>query len=185
MMHILASARAHYEFRTAEAINDAGGLAIVPRKVSITPPKDGKPAKIEYRPFIPNYMFLAVTEKQWHDVHDGRLCDVHGKLLPPFRKVLDIIPRTWGEVQAFDQRAELECDYRLKVHERGLRVQHYKRGDILRIFGADLLDGQLHDTLATFIKLDAQGRIVAETGARMMGKPVLITLDGANVGAVD
>jgi hypothetical protein len=178
MIYVLASARPSYEFTTARAINDMGGIAIVPRRVDVV---DGKPV---YRPFLPNYMFLALTEAQWHQFHTGRL--FHDKpqrngdpirtILPEFRKVLDLLPRTWGQFQAFADRAEMACLRRIDQWETGLKVAAYRRGDKLRIIG-DMLDGQLSGRMAEFMALDTQGRIVVKvTGMEMMGKPVMATL---------
>ena len=183
MIHILASTSTRYEFATADAINDMGGIAIVPRQVTIL---DGKAV---YRPFLPNYMFLALSEAQWHDFHTARLFwlkpqrngDPVRTILPPFRKVLDLLPRTWADFQGFAQRAEMACQRRIDQHEAGMRVASYRRGDKLQIIG-DLLDGQLHGQIAEFLHLDQQGRIVATVkGVQMMGKPIRVTLQPGQV----
>lgn len=183
MIHILASARPHYEFATARAINDLGGIAIVPRRVDMV---DG--AQV-YRPFLPNYMFLALTEGQWHQFHGARLFwdkprrngDPVRTILPEFRKVLDLLPRTWGDFQAFADRAEQACLRRIEQYETGLKVAAYRRGDKLRIVG-NMLDGQLAGHMAEFMALDTQGRIVVKVvGMEMMGKPVTATLKPGQV----
>jgi len=183
MIYILASTQTRYEFATSDAINDMGGIAIVPRRVDIL---DGKPV---YRPFLPNYMFLALSEAQWHQFHTARLFHMKPQrngepvrtILPPFRKVLDILPRTWADFRAFAERAEQACQRRIDQWETGLRVASYRRGDMIQIIG-DLMGGQLHDPLAEFLHLDRQGRIVAKVqGMEMMGKPVSVTVRAEQV----
>jgi len=184
VIHILASAKTHHEFATADAINDLGGCAIVPRKVII---RDNKPI---FTPFMPNYIFLALTEAQWHEFHAGPLYWMKPQrngepvrtILPPFRKVLDILPRTWADFQDFAVRAEMACQRRLDQWETGLRVASYRRGDILQIIGP-LLGGQLNDPVAEFLHMDAQGRIVAKVrGVEILGKPVNVALRPDQIG---
>lgn len=174
MIYILGSTKRGAEFATADAINNMGGLAVVPRRVDIITRKDGKRAW-EYRPFLPNYLFLAISAPMWHQISALRLFGPTG-ILPPIRKQLDLLPRTWGEFQDFAQRSEFACDRRIEQFEAGLRVAVYRRGDKLRILG-DMLDGQLRDKLATFVGLDRKGQIIAEVqGMELMGKPVKVTL---------
>ncbi len=183
MLYILASTANRHEFQTADAINDAGGIAIVPRRVDIV---DGQPV---YRPFLPNYMFLALTEAQWHQFHNGPLYwmkpqrngDPVRTILPPFRKVLDILPRTWADFQGFAERAEVECDRRIEQYETGLTVARYRPGDLIQIVG-NLLHGQLEHQIAEFLHLDGKGNIVAKVrGVEIMGKPITATLDPKDV----
>jgi protein involved in polysaccharide export with SLBB domain len=179
VIYILASARARYEFDTEAAINDAGGFAVVPRWVEIIPAKDGKPERMEYRPLLPRMMFLACSESQWHQFHGKRLHGPNG-ILPPIRRDLEILSRTWADFQSFAARAEQECEYRIAMHEQGRKVRNYRRGDIIRIIGTDMLDGLLRDQLARFVKLD-KGKVIAETSVMFMGKPVTARLDPAHV----
>lgn len=172
MMHILTHAAQSHEFATADAINELGALAVVPRRVDFAP--DGQ--SYSYRPFLPNYLFCVMTEAQWHSIHRDRLFRPDGSILPPIRRILDILPRTWGEFQGFAARAELACEYRIEQFETGRKVRRYKAGDRLRIIG-DMLDGQLRDKLARFIKLDGKGGIVVQVeGLEFMGKPIRATL---------
>lgn len=174
MIYLLASTKRAAEFATADAINAMGGLAVVPRRVDIITRKDGK-REWEYRPFLPNYLFLAIPAPMWHQITFYRLIGPEG-ILPPVRKQLELLPRTWGDFQDFAQRAEVACDRRIEQFEAGLRVAVYRKGDKLRILG-DMLDGQLRDKLATFVGLDRKGQIVAEVqGMELMGKPVKVTL---------
>ena len=180
MIYILASTANRYEFQTADAINDAGGIAIVPRRVDIV---DGQPV---YRPFLPNYMFLALSEQQWHQFHNGPLYWMKPQrnsepvrtILPPFRKVLDILPRTWADFQGFAERAEMACQRRLEQWETGLKVARYRKGDKLEILG-NLLFGQLQGQVAEFLHLDRGGKIVATV--EFMGKPIKATLEPRDV----
>lgn len=178
-LHLLIATRARYEFATEDAINDAGAMAVVPRRVEIIPAKDGKPERTEYRPLIPRMMFLACTEAEWHKFNGGRLFN-GGKLLPPIRREIEILPRAWADFQGFAARAEQECQYRIGLHEAGRKVRNYRRGDVLRIIGSDMLEGQLRDQLARFVKLD-KGKVVVETGVVIMGKPVMARLDPGQV----
>jgi hypothetical protein len=180
VIHILASTRPHYEFAIADAINDQGGIAIVPRRLDIV---DKRPV---YRPFLPNYMFLALTEQQWHLFHGGPLywmkprrnAEPQRAVLPPFRKVLDILPATWGQFQGFAERAETACDRRMEQWETGIKVARYRKGDKLQILGG-LLFGQLHGQIGEFLHLDGHGNIVARL--EFMGKPITATLDPKDV----
>ena len=182
MIHILASTRPHHEFATAAAINAMGGIAIVPRRCDVI---DGQPV---YRPFLPNYMFLAISERQWHEFHAGPMFHDRPRkngatrtILPPFRKVLDILPRTWGQFQEFAERAEFACQRRLDQWETGIKVARYRKGDKLQIIG-DLLDGQLSGHIAEFMHLDKRGRIVATVqGVEMLGKPITVRLEPGDV----
>lgn len=184
MTFILASARSSYEFRSADAINDMGGYAVVPRRIEITKRKDGG-WDTDYRPFLPNFLFVSVTEEMWFSLTRKRLFSA-GTILPPIRRQLDILPRTWADFTAFAQRAELACDLRLEQHEAGLKVARYRKGDMLRIIGDELLTGQLQDKLAKFIGVNAAGQIEAEVqDITMMGKPVTVRLGPGDVMAAE
>lgn len=187
MIHILAATRNRFEFATADAINEAGGIAIVPRRVWF----DTEGAT-NFAPFLPGYIFLALSEAQWHEFHNGPLYapkyrngEAIGRaILPPFRKVLDILPRTWADFQGFAARAEAECLRRIDQHETGLKAAKYRKGDRLRIFG-DLMYGQLRDHIAEFQRLDPQGRVIATVpSVTMLGKPMTVTLQPGQVEAV-
>ena len=188
-LRILATAPRNHEFAIAAAIDSMGGLAIVPRQVVISYDKTGKQVSYDYRPFLPNYVFLSLTEAQWHQIKAERLFHMKPSkdgepirtILPELRRVLDILPRTWQHFTEFSERAELACNLRIEQHERGVAVRRYKQGDVLRIVGDDLMGGQLRDKLARFMRLDGE-KIVAEVqGMDMMGKPLTATLDGWNV----
>jgi len=201
MMYILATTRTGQEFTTAEAINrmmhrpdpdgdlrPAGALAVVPRRIVIVQGKDGKSATYEYRPFLPNYVFLAMDELLWSRIigrnKDCILRDDRARTIPPPFHQDDILPRTWADFQAFAHRAELACARRIEQIERGDAVARYRRGDKLRILG-DMTQGQLRAEVATFLRLDAKGRIVAESvGVEVFGKPFTMTLDAVQVEAI-
>ena len=193
MTYILATARTHYEFATAEAINAAGGFAVVPRRVDIVKhPKTGVTSP-QYRPFLPNFIFVATTEEAWFAMQSKRLFSPKG-ILPPIRKELDIPQRVWtgftdgkgkehDGVQHFFARSETECQIRIEKFERGCKAARYRKGDMIRIIGADLLDGQLRDKLARFVRMDKSGKIEAiAEGITIMGKPVTVRLDPGDVG---
>ena len=178
-LHLLAYAPRGQEFEIAEAVNDLGGMAVAPRRVDIV---DGKPL---YRPFLPNYIFLAMGDLLWHQIRTRQkgflLVGKNGRpLAPPWIKD-NILPRTWGDFQDFAERSEFACQRRMEQWETGLRVASYELGDILEIAG-DLLAGQIKDCFAEFLHLDNQGRIVAKIqGAEMMGKPIIATIDPRRV----
>ena len=182
-LRILAITKRGAEFATADAINDMGGMAVVPRQVTIIPAKGDQPARYDYRPFLPNYLFLSLTEAQWYQCRQDRLFIAREgvrTILPEFRRVLDILPATWADFQGFADRAEMACNLRIEQFETGLRVARYRPGDRLRIVG-DLLDGQLRDRLARFVRMDG-GKVIAEVdGMTMLGKPVTARLDGWDV----
>lgn len=200
-IYILATTRTGQEFATADAINNLlhrpdpdgdlrsmGATAVVPRKVQNIPAKDGKPASYEYRPFMPQYIFLAMSEGAWHKtqrdpMHHTKPNGQRGILQPP-RKALDILPRTWGEFQDFAARAEAACNRRIEQIERGEAVARYRKGDKLRILG-DMANGQLRSEVAEFLRLDAKGRIIAQSvGIEVLGKPFTMTLDAGDVEAI-
>ena len=189
MTYIVATTRTHYEFATANAINDAGGFAVVPRRLDPVKDKQGVTVDHVYRPFLPNFIFLSVTEEQFYEYQTKRLFwlkpqregDPIRTILPKMRRDTDILPRTWGEFQGFAERAERACELRLEQHEQGKAVARYRKGDLIRIMG-DMLDGQLRDKLARFIRLDKQGRVEVEVeGFTLMGKPITATLAPSNV----
>lgn len=187
ILRILATAPRGREFAIADAIDALGGLAVVPRQVTITEAKDGKAAIYDYRPFLQNFLFLSLDALLWHRIQTrAKGCILRtddGRILPPPRRQLDILPRTWADFQGFADRAELACELRIEQHETGAQVARYRQGDILRILG-DLLDGQLRDKLAKFISMEG-GKIVVEVqGMDMMGKPLLARLDGWDVEGV-
>jgi hypothetical protein len=62
------------------------------------------------------------------------------------------------------------------MHEQGRKVRNYRPGDMLRIIGGDMLDGQLGE----FIKLE-HGRIVVQTKLMLMGKAVVARLQPGDV----
>ena len=135
MTYMLCSARQHFEFKTADAINDMGARATVPRRIEITKRPDGTFAR-DYRPFLPNFIFVAMSEEMWFSITRKRLF-LDGVILPPIRRELDILPRSWADFQGFAQRAEVACDQRLEQHEAGL-----EQGDALteqKIAAADKL----------------------------------------------
>jgi hypothetical protein len=180
MMYILAYAPSGKEFATADAINALGALAVVPRKVIFA---DGLPGGYGYRPFLPRYMFLAIDPLTWSRIIHWQhpLRDDTGKVLQPPGYCDEILPRTWVDFQGFAERAEMAAQIRIEQFEAGNRVAGYKPGDRIRILG-DLLDGQLKDRLATFVKLDGQGHIIATPdGVEMMGKPIRVTLAAHDV----
>lgn len=193
MLYLLARTKARHEFATADAINDLGAVAVVPRKVFTTPPKDGKPANYDFRPLIPGAMFLAIDPITWHRIKSNQkgytLHDAQGRKLRAPTMIEDILPRTWsggrdGGVQGFAERAEMEAQRQVDRFEAGLKVVRYKAGDKLRIVG-DLIHGQLRDHFARFVRIDDKGRIEAVVdGLEMMGKPVHVRLQAHDVDGI-
>jgi hypothetical protein len=175
MIYTLARTRQGHEFAAAEAITALGALATAPRKVHITPPKDGKPERPEYAPILPRLLFIASTEAQWYAMTKRRMIH-NGKLLPPLFREFIIPPYAWHQFQDFAARAEQECEYRRGLHEQGRKVRNYRPGEMLRIIGGDMLDGQLGE----FIKLE-HGRVVVQTKLILMGKAVVARIDPSNV----
>lgn len=178
-LYLLAATRTHHEFATETAINDLGAYALVPRRVEITPAKDGKPERIEYRPLLPRMMFLACSESQWHTFSAKRL---HGpnRILPPIRRELVILPRTWASFQDFAARAEQECEYRIGCHEAGKRVKKMKPGQIIRMINATIADMDLAGRMGRVVRMEG-GKVLVQTDVMLMGKPVVARLDPGQI----
>lgn len=177
---MLARTHSRHEFATADAINELGALAVVPRKVAVIEATKTEPRRREDVPFVSKYIFLAVTPEQWHRVHTGRLYAPSGKLLPAPIRVLEINPSEWrgtkngnGGCQGFFTRAEEAYQRRAEQFDTGGTVARYKRGDKLRIIGPDLLTGQMSVQIAEFIRMDQHGRAdVHFNGLAMFGRPI-------------
>ena len=200
-LYLLCTTRTHHEFATANAINDMthrpdptgdlrsmGAVAVVPRRIKQTEARDGKAASYDYAPFMPQYIFLAMSDAAWHQTQSAPLYNVNTKgeriILQPPRKVLEILPRSWAECQGFAHRAEIACDRRIEQIERGEAMTRYRKGDKLRILG-DVATGQLRPQFAAFIGLTAKGQILAESiGMEVLGKPFKVTLDPGDVEAM-
>lgn len=180
MGYIVATTKSNFEFRTADAINDAGGFAVVPRRVEIVKDKAGK-VSYDYRPFLPNFIFCAISEQQWHEYQTKRLFGTSG-ILPLMRRELDILPRTWIDFQGFAERAERACDLRIEQFEAGRRAWRYRKNDMIEIIGSEVLNGQLKGCMARFVRIDGKGRIEAIVdGVTIMGKPVRVAVDPGDV----
>lgn len=174
-LYLLARTHARAEFATADAINDLGAVAVVPRAVSIIPPKDGKPERIEYRPLLPRMLFLACTEAQWHQFSAKRLHGPQG-ILPPIRRELDILPRTWASFQDFAARAEQQCEYRRGRHEAGKKVANMRRGDIVEMINGSIGDLELRGKMGKYLGVK-DGKVHVQTDVLLMGKPVVARLE--------
>jgi transcription antitermination factor NusG len=179
MMYILATTRTNHEFATADAINEMGALAVVPRKVTITPAKDGQPERIDYSPLLPRMLFVACGEDQWHHMQAKRLHGLRG-ILPPIRRQFDIIPRTWDEFKKFAQAAEQECAYRIGMHEAGHKVRSIRPNDIIKMIEGHIGDYELAGRMGRVIKVEG-GKVHVKTDIEIMGKPVTARLDPQQV----
>lgn len=192
-IYLLARVHSRAEFATATAINNMlhrpdpdgdlrpiGAVAVVPREVVITPAKDGKPERIDYRPLLPRLMFLACTEVQWFMFQHKRLYGPAG-ILPPIRREFDILPVHWAGLQAFAARAEQECEYRIGCHERGKRVKKMKPGQIIRMINATIADVDLAGKLGRVVRMEGE-RVHVQTDVEMMGKPVVAILNADQIG---
>ena len=198
-MYILATTRTGQEFATADAINSmmhrpdpdgdlrpAGALAVVPRRIIIAPGKDGKRATYEYKPFLPNYVFLAMDELLWSRIISRNKAtilrdDRHRTIQPP-RHQDDILPRTWASFQTFAARAEIEAQRQIDTFEAGQRVTRYSKGDKLRIIG-DMMDGQLHGLWARFLRMENGRAVVEPEGMTMLGKQITVRLEPGQIAA--
>ena len=176
MIHILASTSTRYEFATAEAINDMGGIAIVPRTLEIA--RDAKRNRTtEDKPVLGGYMFLALTPSLWHRIKDGILAQ--GRRIPIWHRA-DIGPREWLRVQAF--AAEVEADYQYRaamVDDMGRPRQYlapYNVADKLHILGGDL-EARFIRSLGT---VDAP---MIEASVTMFGREITVKLDADKVGS--
>ena len=173
-LYTLARTRQGHEFAAADAITALGALATAPRKVQITPPKDGKPERPEYAPILPRLLFIASTEGQWYAMTKRRM--VHnGKLLPPLFREFIIPPYAWHQFQDFAARTEAECTQRIEAHAAGGKIRNMRKGDWVRVIGETILDHDLSGRMVQVISA-GPGGIMVNTGLSMMGKAVTARL---------
>lgn len=172
MIYLLASVSRGAEFRTADAINDLGALAVSPRKVDmIRLPKQRRPQLVE-SPVFSNYLFCALTD---HDYHRARLpMRFMGEVVQPIRPVRVITPgEWWGNVQCCLQRIEIDYQRRMEQYEAGVRLEEYQPGDALQILAGifegkaasfrRLIDGKVPMIEAELMDLQILGRSVTVT----------------------
>lgn len=194
MIYLLAKVHSRKEFDTADAINNMlhrpdpdgdlrpiGAVAVVPREVVITPAKDGKPERIDYRPLLPRLMFLACTQEQWHQFQTARIYGPAG-ILPPIRRELDILPVHWAGLQAFAARAEQECEYRIGRHEAGKKVANMRPGDIIRMINGTIGDVELAGRMGKVIRVQGT-KVHVQTDVELMGKRVVARMDVGQIAA--
>ena len=164
-LHLLAYAPRGQEFEIADAVNAMGAIAIVPRMVElIRLPKQRRP-QISESPFLPNYIFCALTPDEWHAAPKE------------LATVRFIGPQNWRRVQAFAQQVESDYQHRMAQIEAGNRLSEYNHGDVLEILG-----GVMQGQLATFRRL-IEGKvpmIEAEVQMQLLGRPVIATVDPIN-----
>ena len=196
MIYILARVHSRHEFNTADAINNMthrpdpdgdlqpiGAVAVVPREIVIerADPGANKKESITYRPLLPRLMFLACTEQQWFQFQSHRLFNQFGQVLPPIRREMDILPRSWAGLQAFAARAELECDFRLERFNAGKRVGKIRPGDVIRMIDATIADIDLAGRMGKVLRVQG-GKVFVQTDVQMMGKPVVAELQPRQIG---
>ena len=192
-LYLLIRTHSRAEFATAAAINamlhrpdpdgdlrPIGAVALVPREVIITPARDGKPEAITYRPLLPRLMFLACTERDWHQFQTQRLYGPQG-ILPPIRREFDLLPVHWAGLTAFAARAEQECEYRLGCHEAGKKVKKMKPGQIIRMINTTIADVDLAGKLGRVVRMEG-GKVHVQTDVEIMGKPVVVRLNPDQIG---
>ena len=102
-------------------------------------------------------------------------------ILPQVRRELDIPARSWADFQGFAERAERACDLRLEQHDAGIKVAQYRKGDMLRIVGPDLLTGEIGERLARFKRINSAGLLEVDDGSQMMGKPITRQIEPGQV----
>ena len=185
MIHILATAPTGREFATADAINNLGGMAVVPRTVEEIRDKKRKHIMAEL-PAMHNYMFLSVTASQWHQINGGvmiRLESGHLKRVM-VRTVRDILPQEWPRVQLFVAEIEMDYQHRMaSIEHAAWEAAHpgtrpylapYNIGEKLPLLGGDLE--------AYFVRsLGTADAPMIEAEITMFGGPVRVTLDPAKV----
>lgn len=172
-LHILAYCPRGHEFDLADAINEGGGLAVVPRKVELVRlPKQRRPQIVE-SPLLPNYLFAALSPDQWHNAPRE------------LSTVKFIGPNEWRRVRDFAARVEMDYQNRMADLERQMAAQkqdqhrriflsEYAPGDTLEILG-----GVMQGYMATFKRLHegAVPMIEAEVQLTLMGRPVTARID--------
>lgn len=169
MSHWLAYAPARREFEARDAIAALGIHAIVPRRVDLIRHGKRRFPDAVVSPILPNYLFLDITDAQWHQV-------AH---LPTIRLTLmGIGPKDWRDVQIFATATEADFASRMAEIDAGSRVSEYQPGDALKI-----ISGALSNQMATFRRIIESRHSpfpVIEAEINIMGRVTPIRLDPVN-----
>jgi transcription antitermination factor NusG len=158
-------ARAGREFDVEEQATALGIEATVPRRVDII--RRGKrrwPDAIE-SPFLPNYVFVWMTDEEWHWLRD----------IKEVASIMGVGPLEAREVQDFIAAAEASYQARMAQIAAGQRVAEYEPDDVLTI-----ISGPLQGQMARFRKMvERADELFPKIAADMelMGRVVPVEID--------
>jgi len=172
--YLLATVRAGQEFDTATAINEAGGLAVAPRKVELTRHATHHKWGPVESPILPNYVFCAVTPAAYHAAI--RMLGRDG--IRP-RTAMRFDKRQWAKVQAYAQRAEADYQVRMGQIEGRKYISPYNPGDALQLLGGALIGRMVRFAGVTYEAGNPHPLIAWE--ADMMGQVVRGTSSALDV----
>jgi transcription antitermination factor NusG len=185
-MKILAFAAPRHEFAIADYINSTGGIASAPRHVELIRAQGNKPAEAREIARWPGYIFVNISEADWHrltkrrlvipsrhtDATTGEVTTRQKSVNPPVM-IREIGTTQWAMVQALLELAEAEYQVNMGAIERQLaegkarpKLVTPKRGDLIQI-----LDGLFAGMTAT---VTDNGQAVVN-GLEIMGRPVRVS----------
>lgn len=189
MPYWIASAPTGREFDARDALADLGITAIVPRQVNFLRQASKRWPEPVTTPALPNYIFLAVTDHQWHIA--ARSNAIRRTMLPiseaqwaahvirfAAQTETDYAERMEAFAQAVAARKAAKAEKRAaKAHP--LDIPAYNPGQTLRITA-----GPLCDQLATFSRLTTDAETLApmiEAELNIMGQVIRAKLPIASV----
>jgi transcription antitermination factor NusG len=158
-------ARTGREFDVEEQATTLGIQAIVPRRVDII--RRGKrrwPDAIE-SPFLPNYVFVWMTDEEWHWLRD----------IKEVASIMGVIPQYEPIIRRFIDRVGADHDARMAQIAAGQRVAEYEPDDVLQI-----ISGPLQGQMARFRKMvERADELFPKIAADMelMGRIVPVEID--------
>jgi transcription antitermination factor NusG len=127
-------------------------------------------------PAMPNYIFAAMTEAEWHVMNHGM--KIGGKLMRP-HTVCNISPREWQRVRDFSARVEMDYQARMADLERQAREAETKGKPYLPPYSLDqaikLLGGELSGIMAKYKGVAYEdGLPVIKAEINIMGRAVQV-----------
>ena len=162
-----------------DAIDALGALAVAPRYVRVKRER-GKPDEIVETARWPGYLFVSITEADWHKIERGISSGT--KRLKRPRMLRQIGDAQWQRVQTICQEAEQDYQYDMAMIEaqlyegkRRLKLKKRARGDLI-----ELLDGPFAGQPARVVSDDGQALRYVVEGVTLMGREVEGQMDPIN-----
>lgn len=168
----LAYATTGKEFEVETELKARGFDVWCGRKVDFLRRGKKRRAEAVITPKLPNYLFLSLSDKEWHDLHRKPV-----KYLAPTKHLL----RRDDEEQLKTFRHIVDIDHQegLKVAERNnvAEMAQFKEGQLLTD-----LRGRFAETALRFRRMvEAAGEPFIEAETDMMGRVVTVRLDPLDV----